>query len=85
MSDAWWDSFFKMLTPVMLAIVTGWFARKLNHITKLANSMLSHQVEKKEEVEKKLEQTKADELVILRTQLAEANRTIALMTKPLKD
>lgn len=86
MSDAFWQYFFGCLTPVMLAIVTGWFARKLNHITNLANSMLSHQVEKKEEAEKKLQQSLVDENKMLRIQLAEANRTNALYANtPKKD
>lgn len=93
MSDAVQIALIAASLPALLAIIGNvvtivmqrWASRKLNTIEKLSNSMLSHQVEKKEEAEKKLEQSKTDELTILRTQLAEANRTIALMTKPPKD
>lgn len=69
-------------------IVTQWLSyrrskrveTKVDHVETLSNNMLSHTVAKKEDAEKKLEQTKTDELTIARTQLAEANRTIALLT-----
>lgn len=69
-------------------IVTQWLSSrrskrvetKVDHNVELSNNMLSHTVAKKEEAEKKLDQTKTDELTVARTQLAEANRTIALLT-----
>ena len=91
MSDAFWQQFFGFLTPVMLAIVAGWFGRrlkaqdqKLESIEKLSNSMLTHTTEKKEEAEHKLEQVKADTVMELKTKLAEAEKTIALLTSATK-
>lgn len=55
---------------------------RVDHNVELSNSMLTRTTERKEEAEKKVEQIKSDELLTLRTQLAEANRTIALLTKP---
>lgn len=77
-------AFLGIIGNVTTIVMQRWASRKLDTIEKLSNSTLSHMTEKKEEVEQKLEQTKADEVTILRTQLAEANRTIALMTNPPK-
>lgn len=80
MSDTFWSAFFGCLTPVLLAIIAAVFSRKLNHIVTLSNSMLSHTTLKKEEAEQKLERSKDDEIAMLRIQLAESNRTNALLT-----
>lgn len=56
--------------------------KKLDTIEKLSNSMLSHQVEKKEEVEKKLEQTKDAQLAATLAENAALREKVALMTNP---
>ncbi len=69
-------------------IVTQWLSyrrskrveTKVDHNVELSNSMLSHQVARKEEAEHKLEQTKQDELLVTKTKLAEAEKQIALLT-----
>ena|SRR6266446_1962057 len=96
MSDAVQIALIAATLPALLSIISNVVThvlsrgqlqkmdKKVDHNIELSNSMLSHTTEKKEEAEKKLEQSKTDELTILRTQLAEANRTIALMTNPPK-
>lgn len=53
---------------------------KLDHITTLSNSVLSHTVEKKEEIEKKLEQAKVDELSEYKRKVIELEKQVALLT-----
>ena len=85
-------AFFGLLTLIAVALTNKYLGGKVDRTSgkvdetiKLGNSVLTHTTEKKEEAEQKLEQVKTDRLTVLETQLAEANRTIALLTNPKKD
>lgn len=91
MSDAFWDYFFKMLTPVLVAIVAGWFGRRLNvqdkkldTIETLSNSTLSHMTAKKEEADKKLEANLLTQLAAEKEKRVAAEEKLALLMPPPK-
>lgn len=85
MSDAFWNGLFQMLTPVMLAIVAGWFGRKLHTIEKQTNSMLSITKAQKDEADKKLETNLLTQLAASQQEVAALKEKVALLTPPPKD
>lgn len=86
MTEATQHDLIVTLGPILFIVVSHFFSnRKLNIITELSNSMLTHQVSKKEEIEHKLEQTKDEELSRARAKIIDLEKQVNLLTPILKN
>lgn len=71
------------LGPILVIVITHFLSnRKLDHITELSNSMLSSTIAKKEEADRKVEELKANDLLVAKTRIAELEKQVALITTP---